>query len=248
MRVLIIEDDQLQAEHALHLFEALYPESQLEMVVGSISDIMDWFKTHTMPDLILMSSELSGKSSLEIFNQVDITAKVIFTTEYDEYTLNAFKGSNMEYLLKPIENRNLKRTVKRVMNDSGSQEISLFIEKFFATKQKFKQQFLIKINDELQFITTEQIQYIFTNKDVTVVVTANNGKFPTVDTLDQIIEHLDDRKFFRINRFMIVQLGSIRFFNSYINGKLKVELSPKYKPGAIVAKERVEDFKIWLDQ
>lgn len=62
-----------------------------------------WLKNNTQPNLIFLDIQLSDGLSFEIFEEVQLTSAIIFTTAYDQYALKAFKLNSIDYLLKPID-------------------------------------------------------------------------------------------------------------------------------------------------
>src|SRR5690606_22671170 len=76
---------------------------------------IEWFLSNEHPDLVLVDIQLSDGLSFEIFEQVAIKSAVIFTTAYDEYALKAFKLNSIDYLLKPIDENELKAAIKKFL-------------------------------------------------------------------------------------------------------------------------------------
>ena len=111
MKVLIIEDEALGVERLTKHLQSIDPEIELVGATGSISASVEWLRKNEQPDLILMDIELSDGQSFDIFQQVEVSSTVIFTTSYDEYALKAFKVNSIDYLLKPVKKEDLEASL-----------------------------------------------------------------------------------------------------------------------------------------
>src|SRR5882757_1659155 len=114
MRVLIIEDEINAANDLRQTLGELNPSFIVEAVLDSIESTLAWFKKNPQPDLIFSDIQLADGLSFDIFKQVSITCPVIFCTAYDEYALKAFETSGVDYLLKPIEETKLARSLTKI--------------------------------------------------------------------------------------------------------------------------------------
>ena len=101
MKALIIEDEKAAVRNLMALLGEVDPDIEVIDVLDSITDSVEWFQSHPMPELIFLDIHLADGSAFEIFGHVDISCPVIFTTAYDEYALKAFKVNSVDYLLKP---------------------------------------------------------------------------------------------------------------------------------------------------
>ncbi len=98
MKTIIIEDEKAAVRNLKALLQEVNPGIEVETSLDSIASSLDWFATHPMPDLLFMDIHLADGSAFEIFDHVDITCPIIFTTAYDEYALRAFKVNSVDYL------------------------------------------------------------------------------------------------------------------------------------------------------
>lgn len=103
MKALIIEDEKAAVRNLMALLGEVDPDIEVIDVLDSITDSVEWFQSHPMPELIFLDIHLADGSAFEIFGHVDISCPIIFTTAYDEYALKAFKVNSVDYLLKPID-------------------------------------------------------------------------------------------------------------------------------------------------
>ena len=119
MKTIIIEDEKAAVRNLKALLQEVNPGIEVETSLDSIASSLDWFATHPMPDLLFMDIHLADGSAFEIFDHVDITCPIIFTTAYDEYALRAFKVNSVDYLLKPIARERLQATLQRLQARAG---------------------------------------------------------------------------------------------------------------------------------
>ena len=113
MNVLIAEDEKLASERLASLLEACDPQIKIVDSLDSVSDVVTFFKTGGSIDLLLLDIELADGKSFEIFDKVDVSSPIIFTTAYDQFVLEAFKFYSLDYLLKPIQLDHLRAAINK---------------------------------------------------------------------------------------------------------------------------------------
>ena len=212
---------------------------------------MAWLKTNPTPDLIFLDIQLSDGISFEIFQQVDVSSAIIFTTAYDEYVLKAFKLNSVDYLLKPVDEEELKFALdkfEKQQQTKSSVDLNE-IKKILSTNQpaEFKTRFSVKIGTSIKIIETAQIECFFSENKATFIHTKENRNYLIDFSLDKLEDQLDQTKFFRINRSQIIQIDSIKEITIYSNSRLKIILTTYAEQDMIVSREKVSDFKKWLE-
>lgn len=252
MNILIIEDELPAAKRLSNLVTAEKPGAKILEVIDSVEAASAWLNNFPAPDLIFMDIQLADGLSFDIFTQANIVSPVIFTTAYDQYTLKAFKVNSVDYLLKPIDPEELHSAFRKFDKffqapqsyDTGG------IEQLLQSmlKKEYKERFLVKIGQNLIYVPITDIAYFY-SEDGCLHAQNNSGKRHILDyTLDQLEEVLDPNHFFRINRKFIIKLEAIQKISTWFNSRLKLELRPKVDGDVIVSRERVADFKQWLDK
>lgn len=98
MKIVIIEDEKAAVRNLTSLLNEIKPNGEIVTILDSISSTIEWFSSHPMPELVFMDIHLADGSAFEIFNHINITCPIIFTTAYDEYALRAFKVNSIDYL------------------------------------------------------------------------------------------------------------------------------------------------------
>ncbi len=252
IKVVIVEDEPPAANRLEKML--LKARSNIEVLakLESVKEAVTFFESAPDIDLCFMDIQLADGISFEIFSQVDVEAPIIFTTAYDDYSLQAFKVNSIDYLLKPIDQLDLEKSLKKFGKFSGKlkaidqDKIDSLLE--VLQKKNYKEQFLIKSGQSLSIIQTGQIAYFYSEDGYVQLVTNENKKHLIEYSLEQLSEIVDPQYFFRINRKYILQMPAIEKINSYFNSRLKLNLSPAAKEDVIVSRERVSDFKKWLDR
>ena len=253
MKVLIIEDEAPAFRRLQKILEESDPDIEIIEVIDSVEEAVKWFRNHESPHLIFMDIQLNDGISFEIFDQVKVTAPVIFTTAFDEYMLKAFKVNSIDYLLKPIRPEDLAQSLekyKEMKMSFGAHEsvdISTLVKEIRLDDRKFKSRFLAKLGDKLISIETDDVAYFQSKHGVVHLVTQQNKKYLLDLSLDEVYQELDPEKFYRANRQFIVRFKAIAVVHRYHKGKLLVEMSPKTDEEIIVSAEKSSSFKSWLD-
>ncbi|AOM78599.1 LytR/AlgR family response regulator transcription factor [Pedobacter steynii] len=249
MKIIIFEDEKHNAERLIHLLQQCVPSLEVLAVIESIEEGLSWFASpvHTA-DLIFMDIQLSDGNCFEMFDQVDIRIPIIFTTAYDSFALQAFKVYSVDYLMKPIDIKDLKRALEKYayfkLPPEPAINISRLAEEFFKRENT---RFIGKINNQLVYVKAKDIAYIHFSDGLTWATTISNQKTPLDYSLDQIEKMLDKNLFFRINRKLIVHIDAIKKITTYYNSRLVIQLFPLIDAEAIISRERVSSFKSWLE-
>lgn len=247
MKSIIIEDEKPAARYLLRLLQnqGIEPLAMLH----SVKEAVQWFKENPEPDLIFLDIQLGDGISFEIFEQVQPKSSIIFTTAYDEYALKAFKFNSIDYLLKPINEIDLKRAVAKfneknapVMWDAFQLK-SLLINNF---ENKYRERFLVKIGSNLKTIDTENIS-CFYSKNKGTYLCHENREYPIEQTLNDLESQLNPKDFFRISRNAIVNLRFIENITTHSGSRYQLFIK-NVEEELIVSRERVNDFKIWLEK
>jgi len=256
VRVVIIEDELSARELIESMLNELEPGWEIDARLGSVESAIDWFKSNKHPDLIFVDIQLSDGLSFEIFDQVDYDGMVIFTTAYDEYTLQAFRVNSIDYLLKPIRMRELRRAIekyrswvqKRESEVPTAANLATLLKNFSDREPVYRTRFLIRRGESYAIVQVNEIAYFHTIGHEAIAVT-NKGTKQVVDfTLDELEEQLNPRDFFRISRQMIVHINAIHKIHRLFNGRLSLDLEPDYEGEVTVSRQRVSDFKLWIDR
>lgn len=249
MNIIIIEDEKPAARLLQRKVEKL--GLQVNEMLHSVEEAINWFQNNTHPDLIFLDIQLSDGLSFEIFETIEIKSAVIFTTAYDEYALRAFKLNSIDYLLKPIDEDDLEVAINKFKQRNQPQNLSLdfeMIKRMLVNpiEKEFKKRFTVKIGQQLKLIDIQEVECFFSQDKGTYLHTLDNRDYLLDGTLEQLETELNPEDFYRVSRKFIVPMKAIKEIQMHSNSRLKLIL-PTYKDDeVIVARERVGDFKEWI--
>lgn len=247
-RTLIIEDEKPAARLLSRKLNSIGIQA-IEML-HSVERARKWFMENQAPDLIFLDIQLSDGLSFEIFDGLEINSAIIFTTAYDEFAIRAFKLNSVDYLLKPIAEEELEIAIgkfERLRNQQPSIDLQQIKKLISPDKNQYKTRFSIKVGNNIKLIPIEEIECFFSENKGTYAYCDNNSQYLLDQTLEQIETVLDPDKFFRISRGNIVNINSIQSISVHSSARLRVQLNNCPSQELIVSRERVSDFKEWLE-
>jgi two-component system LytT family response regulator len=252
MDVLIIEDEKLAADRLTGLLYEYDKSIKVINKLDSVKASLNWFETNKVPDLVFMDIQLADGLSFEIFDHTNISVPVIFTTAFSDYAIKAFKVNSIDYLLKPIEPDGLKIALDKFktfnmqykpVNSEALKEVKESI-----LKQEYKKRFVVKAGAHLHSVSVNDITCFFSKEKATFLHTEDNKKYYIDYSLDQIECNTQPDLFFRVNRKYIININYIEDIIHYSNSRLKVVIKNVNEEEIIVSREKVQDFKTWLDK
>ena len=249
MTTIIIEDEKPSArllqrkieKHGLTILGMLH----------SVEESIAWFRSNPHPDLIFLDIQLSDGLSFEIFDALPIKSAIIFTTAYDEYALKAFKLNSIDYLLKPIDDDDLEQALQKFRERQPKPDAAFDFNYFrkmlgVPVENDYKKRFTIKVGQHLKVIPVEEIECFYSENKGTYIHTTDNRDYLIEQTLEQLENELDPKKFYRVSRKFIIPLQAIKEIVVYSNSRLKVQLQTYKGDEVIVSRERVSSFREWI--
>lgn len=250
MKVLIVEDETPAANRLGKLL--LQHNSDIDIVhkADSVEATIKYFNTQPALDLIFMDIQLADGLSFDIFEQVQVSTPVIFTTAFDQYTLKAFKVNSIDYLLKPIDEKELQQALDKYHNLHPKQQAD-FSGRIMQLMQemnlvKYKERLLIKRGQQLSYLKTDKTAFCYADGKLCFAVDFDGNKFLLENNLSQLEEQLQPTTFYRINRHLLVNIEAVKKVHTWLGGRLKVEIYPATTAETVVSRERVNGFKEWL--
>ncbi|MBO9703005.1 MAG: response regulator transcription factor [Sporocytophaga sp.] len=250
MKVLVIEDERRAANRLIKMIRTYDTSIEILDRLESVKNTITWFGDHPMPDLIFMDIQLGDGLCFEIFDECNLMAPVIFTTAYDQFAIKAFKFYSIDYLLKPVSFSELKAAIDKYFIFKQNLSVAqVYNQTISLLRKPVKDRFIIKVGESINTVKIEEISLIGSKDKYTYLYKSDNKKFIIDYTLEQLEVILDTQRFFRINRTYIVNRNSIIEIKTYVNSRLVLKLSIPYDQSEIiVSRERVADFKKWLEK
>jgi DNA-binding LytR/AlgR family response regulator len=250
MKVIIIEDETLSAEHLTSLLHKSNRNIEVVKYLDTVKATIQAFEDGISADLIFLDIHLADGNSFEIFSRFPIKIPIIFTTAYDHYAIKAFKQNSIDYLLKPINLSDIIFALDKFDGQHHSQQnntLENLRQSYQQVTKNFKTRFMVKLGQSIETVATEDIHHFDTRESISFLVTNSGQRFPVDYTLDQLETLLQPKDFFRINRKVIIHFNAIGKINTYLNQRLAINTKFLEGDARVVSRERVNDFKLWLD-
>jgi len=250
MKVLIIEDERPAAQKLTRLLKEIDPAVEVVALLRSVEEATNWFLENPSPELVFMDIQLEDGISFEIFENTTIEVPVIFTTAYDEYALKAFKVNSIDYLLKPIDPDELRKALDKFSQLHTPLSHYTKYESIIQQLQPtHKERFLIRVGEHYKSVPVQDIACFYILERNAFLLTGSGKHYPIDYSLDQIERLVDPKRFFRANRNCIVNYDAIEDMIAYSSNRIKLILSHwEENDDILVSRERVADFKQWMDR
>ena len=214
----VIVEDEIPAGIRLERLLIQY-EFQILVVLNTVKKATAWFKDNKHPDIVFMDIKLRDGNCFEIFDKVKIESKIVFTTAFDEYALNAFNYNSIDYLLKPIDESKLNRLLEKIETLKSGFHNEISWSNF--NESTFVNSYLVVSGTHLKKIQIQDILYFFSENNATFIFTNENRQFLIPKSLEKIEGEIDNNKFFRINRKFIINKDYIHL----VKNTSRIELS-----------------------
>lgn len=249
MEILIIEDETRAASQLQRMLKACNFEYTLLGVIDTVEDTVQWFQENNAPDLVFMDIQLADGLSFEVFQKIEIEAPIIFTTAFDQYAIQAFKVNSVDYLLKPIQQDDLKKALDKFNKSNKPTAIDPSILKQLLGSMQprtNREGLLVKEGSGFVQIKISELLYCYSEDSITFGITSKK-RFIIEETLDELFDSLDQNKFFKINRGQIVAKTSIQKIEPYFNHRVKLSITNSRDQEFIVSRPKTGDFKKWMN-
>jgi DNA-binding LytR/AlgR family response regulator len=240
LRALVAEDEPILAFTLVQTLQRLWPELQIggvaENGIVAVQEAMA-----QRPDVLFLDIKMPGKTGLEAAQELaedwpeDVPFPlVVFVTAYDEYALQAFEQAAADYVLKPVSDVRLEKTVERLKARlTGNQERNSELERIVGQLRTLvphapvaaERLTVIRaaVGNQVRLIPVAEVQYFeATDKYVNVVTGDSESLIRT--SLKELLPQLDGNQFWQIHRGIVVNIDCIRAAVRDDSGKLSVTL------------------------
>jgi DNA-binding LytR/AlgR family response regulator len=256
MKAVIIEDEEIIAKVLQNKIAKVAGDVQVVEVLSSLKIARKWFGENAEPDVLFMDIQLSDGVSFDLFNHFALKCPVIFTTAYDEYAIRAFKVNGVDYLLKPVDDDDLKTAIEKCRTivqkkSNPPADITELIKSLASpgSANKYKEKFIVNVRNQWMPVNTKDIACF--SKEVLNYIYLFNGEKYILDytTLEEVEELLNPKQFYRANRQFIINLDAVQSVKPVENSKLIIRLKePNHKLEIDMSRLKSPEFKKWLDR
>lgn len=253
MRVMILEDEPPAMAQLVLAVKAYDPEIEVIATLGSVREAAKALSGGLSPDLILADIHLSDTTSLQLFERVEVRCPVVFVTAYDAYLLQAFERGAIDYVLKPIEPARLAAALDKYLRlraHFAGKVKEVAAELAAPAKGKGarpRERILARRGMDLLAVPVERVAWFMSEHRLTIVCEKDGAKHMVDETLGELEETLDPRRFFRLNRQYLAQVDAVKSFRSVGKGRLSVLLEPRPDDEVVVSQERGAEFRDWVE-
>jgi two-component system, LytTR family, response regulator len=215
LSALIVDDERLSRIELISMlkhFENIYVIGEADNVDLAIKQIEEH-----KPDLVFLDIQMPGKSGFDLLDEIEVEAKIIFVTAYDEYAIRAFEVNALDYLPKPVSQERLTKTVERIINNDPNKNL-------IAKKLKYTDRLFLEFGTQMCFLKISEIAFIAAEGDYSMVNLINGKKGLVSKSMKEWEERLPKDFFCRIHRSSIVNTEVIDKIDKYFNNSYKISL------------------------
>jgi two-component system, LytTR family, response regulator LytT len=250
MTIVIIEDEKLTAKDLAKTLKGIEPDIEILAMLHSVEEALDFFKTKPNVDLIFSDIELGDGLSFDIFNQLKITTPIIFCTAYNQYALDAFKTTGIDYVLKPFSKQSIEKTLIKFQNlkekiSPPKEDYSDLLNLLKLKVTPKTASVLIHQGDKIIPLNSKDIALFYIENDCTYAYTFDQKKHFVAQKLEAL-EMTFAVAFFRANRQFLVNRKAIKDVSHYFNRKMVANLNVPFSEQIIVGKLKTTEFMQWL--
>jgi two-component system response regulator LytT len=255
MNIVIVEDERLTAKDLEEIILDVAPGVHIQAHLSSVRQAVTYLQQNPAPDLFFCDIQLGDGLSFEIFDQVTVSAPIVFCTAYDQYALEAFKLNGIDYVLKPFTSEAIRAALKKYEGYSahfGASPSLQQIQQLLAQLQvptlqnpHKPSQLLVHHKERIIPIPWEDIALFFIDQQVTYLYTMDGMRYFYNKTLDQL-ETICGPHFFRANRQMLINRAAIKDASHHLSRKFSVHLQIPFEEPIRISKEKLPEFLQWL--
>ena len=251
-----MEDEPLAQARITSIIQQHRPDWVIADTAQSTRELEVLLASQEKFDLILCDIHLADGMSFAALQDKTLQIPIIFITAYDEYALQSFEHNCIDYVLKPIQEERLLKAFSKVETLGVGTDSTRITPDFFNqfmknyTHKTYKKRFLVRTGTKLSYTMVDNAAYFYTEDGITFLVESNSSQKFVIDYSLNELESalLDPQKFYRINRSMIINLDNLLEMKPYQNGRLVLSLTARSDDAIVVARERVNEFKSWINQ
>ena len=257
MKVVIIEDEKIIAKTLANNIRKIDENIYVEEILPSLKTAKKWLAENPEPDILFMDIQLSDGVSFDLLDHFKLNCPIVFTTAYDEYAVRAFKVNGVDYLLKPVEEEDLQKALKKCYSAINKKTVPAAdianllknIGNRDSIATTYKQRFIVNMHNQWMPVAVKDIA-CFSKEVLNYIYLLNGEKYHLdADTLDEVEEVLDPGQFYRANRQFIINIDAVQSVKPVEYSKLIIKLKePNHKIEIDMSRLKSPEFKKWLDR
>ncbi|MDQ1090006.1 LytTR family DNA-binding domain-containing protein [Siphonobacter sp. SORGH_AS_1065] len=257
MTIVLLEDEAIAARQLADLLAHLLPSARILAILPSVQEAINWFSENTTPDLLFSDIELLDGNAFALFDRVQVSCPIIFTTAYDQFLLRAFQGNGIAYLLKPFTEHQLQQALNKYMllRTSLTPPLPILTETILnqlrdalrPAQANYRQRFAVKLRQGIHLLDINEITYLQADEGIIFAFDTKGRKYPLNGSLNELEGNLDPALFFRLNRSEMIHIRYIVRLEPYFNDRLAVWIVGRAEP-LISSTARTPDLRRWVEE
>jgi two-component system LytT family response regulator len=234
---MIIDDEKIARDHMRELLAPYGTEIQIIGEASNGPEAVDKIVSLS-PDLIFLDVQMPGLNGFEVVRRLENPPLVVFVTAFDEYALEAFRVSAVDYLLKPVSNRDLSVSLQKLTRYAKEDpaDIHSVVESIIAgMKSDRMTRIKVSVGDTIKFVPVEKVMYFEADEKYTTLY-SEEGAYIIESTLADLETRLPSGDFIRIHRKHIVNMNYILEIKKWFDRKLRLKIRGCEKKEFIVSR------------
>jgi two-component system, LytTR family, response regulator len=216
---LIVDDEQRSRTVISELVKKYCPQIIVLAECGSASVAIEKIKEFS-PQLVFLDVSMPGQNAFEMLQKLgEIYFEIIFITAHTSYSIQAFRYSAVDYLLKPVQEDLFIKAVQKVqqkLNDKVvNNRLATLLHNFSTEPNPYAKRICIPGIKGFQVVQVNEIMYLEAESCYTNFYLADKRKITSAKTLADYEEIIDDPGFLRVHKSFVVNLN---YLKEYIKG------------------------------
>jgi two-component system LytT family response regulator len=222
LRTLIIDDEAHMRDSLTKILAKKCPQVQ---VVGDAMNVASGLRTilELRPDLVLLDIQMPDGTGFDLLQSLpSIDFRIIFITAYDQYAIQAFKFSAVDYLLKPVDPEELEQAVARaeqIIQKQFNIQVQA-LEDNLKSVPRQKKKIILKTTENIHLVDLHDIISCESADNYSIIHTHSGERILVSKTLKEYDELLSDCGFFRVHKSFLINVGHIKRFEKQDGGQI----------------------------
>ena len=221
---LIVDDEPKLVNYLVVKLAKLWPELD---VVGTAENGLEavTLAQKLKPDIVFLDIKMPGLNGLAVAEMLPKHSKIVFVTAFDQYAADAFEQSAVDYLLKPVGEERLTKTIQRLKQKEpvAKADLVALVKTLTSPKVSFLQWLRVGLDDITELVPIQDVVYFKADLKYIDVVTQNKT-YLLRQSLSDLESQLDPDVFWRINRGCIVRVDQIAKAKRDFRGRYDITL------------------------
>ncbi len=229
-KTILIDDESLALQRLERLLKPYTGFIEIVETASHGLEAVDKINT-VKPDLIFLDIQMPELTGFEVLARIEQSPLIIFTTAYDEYALKAFETNSIDYLLKPIDPKRLKKSLEKLQRLTNDEKSSLHDQVqglLLNLKKTTTKRIQVRVGDYIRFVKLQDI-YFFRAEDKYVEVCTFDKSYLLSQSLNQLETQLPEDDFVRIHRSAIINLNHLVEMKKWFSGTYRVRMRDNKK-------------------